>query len=413
MLAALTGGLNWGLNNPLVWRRGDAPKKGQRPRKDNRMRALIIVDVQPTFCPGGELAVDGGDDVADRIADLLRTHAADYHLLVTTQDWHIAPGDHFSTEPDYVDTWPPHGVAGSPTAELHPRIVDALAQVQETHPELPYQKLLKGQYAASYSGFDGSNEQGESLVQILRAHGITHLDVVGLALSHCVAATALDAAQNGFQVTVLRDLTRPVTPEVGIEAVAKLESAGVHYTHSPHWTFACYTASRLPHDNIYAAAAAELARTLGEAGHSIVYGGGNCGLMGVVADAALETGASVYGVIPEHFDGHEVEHLHLTRLERVDTMSTRKNRMAELSDCFIALPGGVGTLEEIFEVWAHQYLGIHDKPVVFYNTNGYWDTLLQAMDEFVEAGVLDSQLLHNLVVVDNPTDLLKQVGVGA
>ncbi|MFY9189872.1 MAG: TIGR00730 family Rossman fold protein [Lawsonella sp.] len=377
------------------------------------MRALIIVDVQLTFCSGGELGVPGGHDVADRIADLLRTHADDYDLIVTTQDWHIAPGDHFSTEPDYVDTWPAHGVAGSTNAELHPRIVEALAQMQENHPGLPYQKLLKGQYAASYSGFDGVNQEGESLVQILRNHEITQVDVVGLALSHCVAATSLDAVQNGFIVKVFRDLTRPVTVESGLEAVEKLEAAGVIYTHSPHWTFACYTASRTPDNPVYTAAADELGEALGQAGHSIVYGGGNCGLMGIVADAALETGASVYGIIPEHFDGHEVEHLELTRLERVDTMATRKARMAELADCFIALPGGVGTLEEIFEVWSQQYLGMHAKPVVFYNTNGYWDTLLQALDEFVEVGTLDRQLRENLIVVDNPTDLLETLGIVA
>lgn len=374
------------------------------------MRALIIVDMQPTFCPGGELAVDGGHDIADRIADLLRAHATNYDLIVTTQDWHIAPGDHFSTEPDYIDTWPPHGVAGTPGAEIHPRVHDALDALATQHPDLPLETLRKGHYAASYSGFDGINSHEESLNQILRNHHITHTDIVGLALSHCVAATALDAAQNGYHVTVFSDLTCPVSPALGEEAVAKLTAAGVDYTHSPFWTLACYTASRMPHDPAYREAAAQLGTAIGQAGHAIVYGGGNCGLMGVVADAALAQGASVYGVIPELFDGHEVSHHGLTRLEEVDTMSTRKNRMAELADCFIALPGGVGTLEEIFEVWAHRHLRMHHKPIVFYNTNGYWDTLLQAVDEYVAAGVMDPQLRHDLIVVETPEELWAQLG---
>ena len=98
------------------------------------MRALLIVDMQPTFCEGGELPVTGGNDVADRIADFLRSYAARYGLIVTTQDWHIEPGEHFSDNPDFVDTWPPHGVAGTPHAEVHSHVVSALETLRTTIP---------------------------------------------------------------------------------------------------------------------------------------------------------------------------------------------------------------------------------------------------------------------------------------
>src|SRR5690349_13828005 len=89
-------------------------------------RALLIVDVQPTFCEGGELPVAGGNGVAARIAEYLRQHRGDYDLTITSQDWHLDPGRHFSDHPDFVDTWPPHGVVGSPNAELHPAVATAL-----------------------------------------------------------------------------------------------------------------------------------------------------------------------------------------------------------------------------------------------------------------------------------------------
>ena len=88
------------------------------------VRALVIVDVQPTFCEGGSLPVDGGNAVAQRVAGYARERAEEYALVVTTQDWHIEPGDHFSASPDYVSTWPPHGVAGTPEADLHPALAD-------------------------------------------------------------------------------------------------------------------------------------------------------------------------------------------------------------------------------------------------------------------------------------------------
>ena len=147
-----------------------------RDHAETAGRVLIIVDVQPTFCEGGALAVAGGNAVAERVAAYATAHREDYRLIVTTQDWHIEPGAHFSAAPDFVDTWPPHGVAGSVEAELHPALAGLGLDAQ----------VKKGQYAAAYSGFEGVTDDGASLDQVLAAAGITALDVVGLAESHCV-----------------------------------------------------------------------------------------------------------------------------------------------------------------------------------------------------------------------------------
>jgi len=180
-------------------------------------RALLVVDVQPTFCEGGALAVAGGDAVAGAIARFAAEHRDRYAVVVTTQDWHIDPGAHFSDEPDFVDTWPPHGVAGTAEAELHP----ALAELG------PDASVKKGQYAAAYSGFEGVDGEGRTLAQVLADAQVTDADVVGIAESHCVRATALDALGEGLRTRVLTDLTVPVTPELGAAARADLRAAGV------------------------------------------------------------------------------------------------------------------------------------------------------------------------------------------
>ena len=179
-------------------------------------RALLVVDVQPTFCEGGALAVAGGDAVAEAVAAFAAHHRGDYALVVTTQDWHIDPGEHFSSAPDFVDTWPPHGVAGTAEAEVHP----ALAGL---HPDVA---VKKGQYAAAYSGFEGVDADGRLLAQVLQEAGVTDVDVVGIAESHCVKATALDALAVGLRTRVLTDLTVPVTPEQGEAARHVMVAAG-------------------------------------------------------------------------------------------------------------------------------------------------------------------------------------------
>lgn len=182
-------------------------------------RALVIVDVQPTFCEGGALGVAGGNACAQRIVSYVAEHAAEYDLLVTTQDWHVDPGNHFSENPDFVDTWPPHGVAGTSEAELHPLIAG-----------LPLDaSVKKGQYAAAYSGFEGATDEGVPLREVLQQAGIDEVDVCGLALSHCVKETALDAARcDEFKtVRVLQELTEPVSPETGEAALETLRTTRV------------------------------------------------------------------------------------------------------------------------------------------------------------------------------------------
>jgi nicotinamidase/pyrazinamidase len=179
-------------------------------------RALLVVDVQPTFCEGGALPVEGGNATAEAIAAYAAAHRDRYHLVVTTQDWHVSPGHHFSDHPDFVDTWPPHGVAGTAEAELHP----ALAGL---HPDA---SVRKGAYQAAYSGFEGTDEAGRALADILRGEAITDVDVVGIAESHCVRATTLDAIAEGLRARVLTDLTVPVTPELGAAARRDMAAAG-------------------------------------------------------------------------------------------------------------------------------------------------------------------------------------------
>ena len=179
--------------------------------------ALVIVDVQPTFCEGGELGVTGGNAVALAIARYVRSNRPDYALLVTTQDWHIAPGEHFAPEPDYVDSWPAHAMADSFGAQLHPALAKVKADIA----------IKKGQFEAAYSGFDGTDHAGRPLTRILKNAGITALDVVGIAESHCVAATAIDGVKEGFTVRVLTDLTVPVSPELGQAARERMVEAGV------------------------------------------------------------------------------------------------------------------------------------------------------------------------------------------
>ena len=181
-------------------------------------RALIIVDVQPTFCEGGALAVQGGNAIAEAVARFVDEHRGDYALIATTQDWHIDPGTHFSDSPDFVDTWPPHGVAGTPEADLHPALARVNAQVS----------VKKGQYEAAYSGFEGTDERtGELLGDFLRKHGVTEVDVCGIAADYCVDATARDAAAAGFGTTVLTDLTAAVHPESLTDLMAEWVDAGL------------------------------------------------------------------------------------------------------------------------------------------------------------------------------------------
>ena len=190
-------------------------------------RALIIVDVQNDFCEGGSLAVAGGSEVAASITDLVGEATPGYAHVVATRDHHVDPGDHFSDTPDYVRSWPPHCVAGTEGIGFHPNFAPAvISGAVET-------VFDKGAYAAAYSGFEGSNENGESLTGWLRERGVTEVDVVGIATDHCVKATALDAAREGFTTRVLLDLTAGVAKETTEAALEQLQAAGVQLTGTP------------------------------------------------------------------------------------------------------------------------------------------------------------------------------------
>lgn len=157
---------------------------------------------------------------------------------------------------------------------------------------------------------------------------------------------------------------------------------------------------------VHAAVAADLGRELAGAGLGLVYGGGNVGLMGVVADAALEADGEVIGVIPRALVDRELAHHGCTELHITDNMHERKAKMAELADGFIALPGGIGTMEELFEVWTWGQLGWHSKPCALLNVHGYYDGLIAFLDTMVEQGFLRSEHRDMLIVTESVADLL-------
>jgi len=153
--------------------------------------------------------------------------------------------------------------------------------------------------------------------------------------------------------------------------------------------------------------AAELGRCIAEAGHGLVYGGGGTGLMGALADGALAAGGHVTGVIPGALVRREVAHRDLSELRVVDSMHQRKALMSELAGGFIALPGGLGTLEELFEVLTWTQLGLHRKPCGLLNVEGYYDALIAFLDHAVAQGLLDQGNRQLLLVDDRPACLLE------
>lgn len=181
-------------------------------------RALIIVDVQNDFCPGGSLATERGDEVAASIGYYLAGDLAevnDYAHVVATQDWHIDPGAHFSDTPDFRDSWPRHCVADTPGAQLHEALRDSPLDAC----------FRKGEYEAAYSGFEGRAE-GVGLAEWLRKRGVDSLDIVGIATDHCVRATSLDALEAGFTVRVLTGMCAAVDNARGDRAFEEMERAG-------------------------------------------------------------------------------------------------------------------------------------------------------------------------------------------
>ena len=186
------------------------------------MRGLLIVDVQNDFTEGGALGCDGGSAVAAGITRYLTDNADRYSVIIASRDWHDPDNDnggHFAAEgeaPNFVTTWPIHCVAGSPGADYHPDLDTSTV----TH------HVKKGQGIPSYSMFEGVTDEGKTVTEVLDDHGVTAVDVVGIATDYCVLASSKDALGVGREVTVLTDLVAAVTPETGSAALTELESLG-------------------------------------------------------------------------------------------------------------------------------------------------------------------------------------------
>lgn len=177
--------------------------------------ALIVVDVQNDFCEGGSLPVARGAEVAAAISAHMA--ASGYDHVAATRDHHIDPGAHFSEQPDFVTSWPPHCLVGTPGASFHPNL--DVAPIEAV--------FSKGEYAAAYSGFEGTDRAGRTLAGWLREHGVDTVELAGIATDHCVRATALDAAREGFATTVLLDLTAGVAQPTVDSALAELAQAQI------------------------------------------------------------------------------------------------------------------------------------------------------------------------------------------
>ncbi|MBW3620974.1 MAG: isochorismatase family protein [Actinobacteria bacterium] len=182
--------------------------------------AFIAVDVQNDFCEGGSLAVDGGGDVAHRISTHVRPRREDYAVVVATRDYHVDPGEHFSDDPDFETSWPPHCVVGTAGASFHPEL-----------DVVPFEAVFtKGRHDPAYSGFEGIDHEDTPLADYLRARDVQRVAIGGLATDHCVRATALDAVRAGFETVVLLDLVAGVAPETTEAALDELREAGVTLT---------------------------------------------------------------------------------------------------------------------------------------------------------------------------------------
>lgn len=160
-------------------------------------------------------------------------------------------------------------------------------------------------------------------------------------------------------------------------------------------------------DDAFKKAAVDLGKAVAGEGWGVVYGGGRVGLMGLVADSVLEAGGKVVGIIPEHIQSREVEHTDLTELHVVDTMHVRKQMMVDRSEAFVILPGGIGTLDEFFELVTWKQLGLHDKPIVIVNLNGYWSKLIETVENIANEGFMRMDDLKMYHVVDKIEDVVE------
>ena len=179
--------------------------------------------------------------------------------------------------------------------------------------------------------------------------------------------------------------------------------------HDANFSICVYCGSRLGADPRFAQSARDTGAVIGSQGWELVYGGGKVGLMGMVADATLSAGGTVYGVIPQNLMDKEVGHPGLTELHVVDNMHTRKSMMFERADAFVALPGGIGTFEELFEIWTWYQLGVHHKPFGLLNVAGYYDPLIAMLDSMVAQGFLNPAVRGLLQVGTDAGELLQRI----
>ncbi len=182
--------------------------------------ALLVVDVQVDFVEGGSLGVKGGLQVAAMIARDVRHFRDQYTQIFASRDYHESAPDHISDQPDFVNTWPPHCMAGTPGASFVPAIQNLIREkyIQTV--------VTKGRNSAAYSAFEGLDPRGHYLLDVLKEHRIDHIDVCGIATDYCVRATALDARKNDFQVRVLVNLCAAVNEETGQRALEEMKAAG-------------------------------------------------------------------------------------------------------------------------------------------------------------------------------------------
>ena len=181
----------------------------------------------------------------------------------------------------------------------------------------------------------------------------------------------------------------------------------------PTFSICVYCGSRPGNDPEFTTVAQQVGTWIGERGGQLVYGGGRNGLMGTVADATLVAGGRVIGVIPQALVDKEHAHRGCTELHIVESMHERKRIMAEFADAFMALPGGIGTFEEFFEVWTWRQLGYHDKPIGLLNMNGYYDSLLAFLQSSVATGFMLDSLMPLISVQTRPEPLLESLLLAA
>ncbi len=173
-------------------------------------------------------------------------------------------------------------------------------------------------------------------------------------------------------------------------------------------TVCVYCGSRAPEEK-YVDIAYRTGQAIGQAGKDLVYGGSCSGLMGIIADAVIQHGGKVTGVIPHHIQDIEEKHLNITENIMVDTMHERKQIMVNRADAFVALPGGFGTLEEAFEIITWRQLGLHDKPILFMNVHGYWDHIIQLRDHIIGTGFADPSHAELFDVVNDPDQIIGKI----